>query len=810
MDFNAQVRPLLSKHCLVCHGPDEDERAAGLRLDTEAGSREDLGGYAAIVPGAPGESELLLRLTTEDEGMRMPPAEHGRRLSDAEIELLRQWIDQGADFARHWSYVPPTRPDVPKVRQDGWPRNAIDHFVLARLEAKGLEPESEADRLTLARRVSLDLIGVPPTWEAAAAFATDERPHAYQRFVDKLLADPRFGERWARVWLDLARYADSAGYADDPPRTIWAYRDYVIDSLNASKPFDEFTVEQIAGDLLPEPTEEQLIATAFHRNTKTNNEGGTNDEEFRNVAVVDRVNTTMAAWMGTTMACAQCHTHKYDPITQEEYFQFFAFFNNTQDADKKDERPVLELWSEKQRDQRRKLRRQIDKVDARLAKREAEAGTGQAADVQAVAGNDAAVSAAPTQQDAIEKAGASDRKQRRSGSAEATDDSGNDERPADPLKRRRDRLAKQLASIKPVTTVPILRQLDGEKQRTTRVQIRGNYRSTAQQVSEGTPSVFHPLKSDSSPDRLDLAAWLVDDQNPLTPRVVANRHWEKLFGRGIVLTSEDFGSQGDLPTHPMLLDWLAIELRESGWDLKKLVREIVTSAAYRQSSIVTEQKLAADPNNQWLSRGPRFRISAEMVRDQALLVGGLLSSRMHGPSVNPPQPKLGLKAAFGSATDWTTSEGANRYRRGLYTSWRRSNPYPSMAAFDAPNREVCLVRRSRTNTPLQALVTLNDPVYVEAARGLATRMIRRGDTPRARLIEGFRIVLIRNPSELELERLERLFLATRERFRSRPEQAKQLTDGLPESPRSVSDEAFASWTVVANVLLNLDELFLKR
>ncbi|NNE00648.1 MAG: DUF1549 domain-containing protein, partial [Pirellulaceae bacterium] len=366
VDFNREIRPLFSNNCLTCHGPDENERVSDLRLDTEAGSRIDLGGYQAIVPGKPDQSELIERLTTDDEDLRMPPAGKGRQLTDDEIELVRRWIDQGGKYAKHWSYQKPIRPPLPAAEQSGWVRNPIDYFILARLQTAGLKPSAEADRLTLARRVSLDLTGLPPTWAEAQAFADDSSDQAYERYVDRLLAKESFGERWARVWLDLARYADSAGYADDPPRTIWAFRDYVIQSLNQNKPFDQFTVEQIAGDLLPNPTDEQLVATAFHRNTLTNNEGGTNDEEFRNVAVVDRVNTTMAVWMGTTMACAQCHTHKYDPITQEEYFKFFAFFNNSEDTDQRDERPTLSVYSDEQKAHKRQLQRQVEELKQTL------------------------------------------------------------------------------------------------------------------------------------------------------------------------------------------------------------------------------------------------------------------------------------------------------------------------------------------------------------------------------------------------------------------------------------------------------------
>ena len=1114
VDFNTQIRPLISNNCLTCHGPDEDERAAGLRLDTEDGSRLDLGGYAAIAPGNPDASELLHRLTTDDEELKMPPEGKGRRLEPQEVELVRRWIAEGGSYDTHWAYTKPDRSPMPAVQLKQWPRNSVDYFVLAELESRGLRPSPEADRWTLARRASLDLIGLPPTWEEAKAFVQDDSDNAYEQYVHRLLQKPAFGERWARVWLDLARYADSAGYADDPPRTIWAFRDYVIKSLNDNKSFDQFTIEQIAGDLLQNPTQEQLIATAFHRNTLTNNEGGTNDEEFRNVAVVDRVNTTMAVWMGTTIACAQCHTHKYDPITQEEYFKLFSFFNSTQDADRRNESPIISVWTDEQNVEKQSLSEKIaslqqtidtdtpelqeaerkwlsglktdatwttlqpsamsangrklavkdgwivvdgekpdtdqyeltfpvenvdlvglrlelpaaqtdnfvvSNVKATLQKKSKVAidaqyirvdlpGSGKMihlAEIQAfVEGKNVALSGTvtassedfggknefvndgktdgvfnnrsvshtkieqnpwieldlgevkpiervaiwnrtdgtpaiqqrlkgyrvsllngnrdvvweevpmdvPSPSSEFNTGGPSaiplavafaDHEQNGFPAAAAlqdnkngwaispqqgrphtltilpsravsledvdlivtieqasvhpkhlldqfrismTSDKGLSEIAAVPLeilnlvrrwqekqklsddelkslsryhrgiapllKTQRDALSKAKASleaIKPATTVPVMGQLADSARRETRVQIRGNYQNTGAVVEEGTPEVFHGLPEGTKPDRLALAKWLVDDENPLTARVIANRHWEEIFGVGIVQTSEEFGSQGDLPSHPKLLDWLAVELQEGGWDLKHLLTVLVTSATYRQSSFSSEELRLADPANRFYARGPRFRISAEMVRDQALFVSGLLSDRMYGPPVKPPQPSLGLKAAFGSATDWKASSGENRYRRGIYTSWRRSSPYPSMAQFDAPNREVCTVRRIRTNTPLQALVTLNDPVYVEAAQSLARSMIAQGADPAGRIQYAFRHCLLREPSEAEVKRITELSRVVAKEFEGQPEQAVQMATvplgPLPEGGKAIE---FATWTVVGNVILNLDEMFMKR
>ncbi len=751
VNFNRDIRPILSNNCYACHGPDENVRKADLRLDTRDGATEN----AAVVPGKPDESELVKRVRTDEAGEKMPPPKTGKKLTPHEVELLAQWVREGAPYAKHWSYETPVRPPLPKVKNANWTHNGIDHFILARLEREGLTPLPEADRYALVRRVSLDLTGLPPTLEEVDAFIQDESPDAYEKLVDRLLAKPEFGEHWARTWLDLARYADSAGYADDPARTIWAYRDYVIKSFNANKRFDAFTVEQIAGDLLPHPTEEQLVATAFHRNTMTNSEGGTDDEEFRNVAVVDRVNTTMAVWMGTSMACAQCHTHKYDPLTQTEYFRLFAFFNNTADADKKDESPVLDVGDTPQRKAiRTRLEREAKKLD-RVAK----------------------------YQPAMIQGG---------------------------LKVQAASLRKKAKLFEPETTVPVMRELPADRRRTTKLQHRGNFLDTGDAVTEGVPAAFPPLPKGAPRNRLTLARWLVSPDNPLTPRVMANRFWEQVFGTGLVRTSEEFGAQGEPPSHPQLLDWLAVEFRD-GWDVKKFLKLLVTSAAYRQSSRVTPELIEKDPDNRLVSRGPRFRLSAEMVRDQALAVSGLLSHKMYGPSVKPPQPAFGLNAAFGRTLDWKTSAGEDRYRRGLYTEWRRTNPYPSMAAFDAPSREACTLRRVRTNTPLQALVTLNDPVYVEAAQALARRMAKAKGTTADKLTHGFRLCVARPPSAKELAVLVRLYEEARAKYAADVAQAEKMaTDPLGPAPKGADLAGLAALTVAGNVLLNLDEMVLKR
>ncbi|MDA1051547.1 MAG: DUF1553 domain-containing protein [Planctomycetota bacterium] len=962
IDFNRDIRSILSNKCYACHGPDAAERQAGLRLDSQAGATSPAeSGEVPIVAGKPEESELIARITSTDDDVRMPPGDSGKTLSAHEIELLTEWVKQGAAFPAHWSYVKPVRPELPDLRglslresasvrgANGdyldWPRNAADHFILARLLREKLVPSQEADRYALVRRLSLDLTGLPPTVEEVDQFVNDTDPKAYENLVDRLLEKKTYGEHWARMWLDLARYADSSGYADDPPRVIWGFRDYVIRSLNSNKPFDQFTIEQIAGDLLPDPTDDQLVATAFHRNTLTNNEGGTNDEEFRNVALVDRVNTTMAVWMGTTIACAQCHTHKFDPITQEEYFRVFAIFNDSEDADRRDESPLVEVWTEEQTKQKADWRAEVERLkaeltadtpelreaqarwEAKVAADERQAVTGRfvrveivdreeflsLAEVQvfqgeenvarkgkatqsstdydgppelAIDGNtDGDYTKAkstthtkkaknPSWQVELSEPAAVDRIvvwNRTDGNvggrlagyrvsilddqqqpiwtqqiaespapskelgiagvpadilaivktaAETRDDKQKQQlndyyRTISPeLKTVRTQLAqveKQLADAKPYTTVPIMRDLAGDQRRQTKIQLRGNFLQTSDEVTAGVPAAFHPVPEGEPINRLTLAKWLVDDENPLTARVIANRYWEAIFGAGIVRTSEEFGSRGELPSNPELLDWLATELMRLDWDLKAFVKLLVSSAAYRQSSVVTPELVELDPDNRLVARGPRFRMSAEMIRDQSLFAGGLLSDKMFGPPAKPPQPNIGLTAAFGGGIDWTTSEGDDRYRRGLYTTWRRSNPYPSMAAFDAPNREVCTIARDRTNTPLQALVTLNDPVYIEAAQALARRIATGGETTEAKMTHGFRLCLARPPSESELLRLVSLYDATYAEFKDEPEQAMKLaTDPLGAAPEGSDVIELAAWTVVGNVLLNLDEMFLKR
>jgi hypothetical protein len=764
VDFNRDVRPILSKNCFACHGPDDGHRARNLRLDRRDDALKERRKGKPIVPGQPNESLIFARVTAADDAERMPPAESGNRLSADQIDILKRWIAQGAPYAEHWSFVAPRSPSLPSVADPAWSRNGIDAFVFDRLSRAGLTPSPSADRFTLIRRLSLDLRGLPPSPAEVDAFIAEKAPDAYERLVDRFLADPAYGERWARVWLDLARYADSAGYGSDPLRpNIYPYRDWVIAAFNRNLPYDQFTIEQIAGDLLPAATPEQRVATAFHRNTMTNTEGGTDDEEFRVAAVKDRVDTTLQVWMGLTAGCAKCHTHKYDPISQTEYYRLFAVFNQTADSDKEDERPTMPYPTAEQSAANRR-------IDADVAGLKNRLDTWTPARVASLVGD-----------------------WRLGLPAEAL-----------ALRGRIERLEK---SRPKVTKVPVMVELPADKRRETRLMRKGNFLDLADKVEPGVPAAFHPLPASAKADRMGLARWLVDPANPLTARVAANRLWAQMFGVGLVETEEDFGTQGEPPSHPELLDWLATEYVRRDWDTKAMVRLIVISATYRQSARVTPDRLAKDPRNRLLSRSTRLRLEAEAVRDQALAISGLLSRTIGGPSVFPVQPDGLWQAAFNGQRTYPTSEGTDRYRRGLYTFWRRTVPYPSMATFDAPSRETCTVRRIRTNTPLQALVTLNDPVYVEAAQALARRIVREGGTAaESRASFGLRLCLSRPPRPDQVQELAKLHVSELARFGGDVTAARKLAG---EVPAGMDAADLAAWTVVANVLLNLDGVLTK-
>lgn len=741
VDFAKQIRPILSRHCLACHGPDEGHRESGLRLDTFAGASE-----SAIIVGEPEASELILRVTTDDEDVRMPPAEHGKRLSTAEVDLLRAWIKAGAKYELHWAFSKPARSDPPQSPFSNWTFNEIDGFIAKRMEQQKLSPSVAAAPHRLIRRLALDLTGLPPRPQLVKRYADNPTVETYEQIVDQLLASSAYGEHWAAMWLDIARYADTTGYAEDRDRTIWPWRDWVIDAFNRNLPYDQFTVEQIAGDLLADPTDSQLLATAFHRNTLSNSEGGTSDEEFRTIAVKDRISTTVNVWMGLTMRCAECHTHKYDPISQTEYYQFLAFFNQTEDADRNDEQPTLAIHP-----------------------------PGRETEIAALDDKIAALK--------LKKADSTDL------------------------------LKKQIAQLQQqkdaAIHVPIMRELPADQQRSTHVMVRGSYLNRGDEVESAVMNSFHSLPANAPANRLGVAHWLMSDENPLTARVTVNRFWSRIFGVGIVETEEDFGTQGSLPSHPDLLDWLAIDFREHGWDIKRLLKQMVMSATYRQSNKTTPEQLEKDPRNLMYSRGPRVRLRAEVVRDQALAVSGLLSKKMYGPPVYPPNPVKRTVNAFTGGKTWTVSPGEDRYRRAIYTYLKRSQPHPLFDTFDMATREVCNMRRIRTNTPLQSFMTLNDEVFMECARKLALQMKNHSEEVDKQLSFGLELALVRPAEQDQIQILQQLFDKTHRSFLADARAARQFA-GIEEdktSPDALAE--LATLTVVANVILNLDSFLTK-
>jgi hypothetical protein len=1002
IDFTHDIAPLLRKSCHRCHGPEKHRGGLALHAAERALAGGDSG--PAIVPGRSAESRMIRYVAGLDEENTMPPEGAGDPLSPAQIGLLRAWIDQGARFAEtsegrgaaseHWSFRPPRRPLLPAVAHEGWPRNGIDHFVLARLEKEGLSPAPEADRTTLIRRLSLDLIGLPPTIAEVNAFLADNRPDAYDRLVERLLASPHYGECWGRHWLDRARYADSNGYEKDRERSIWPYRDWVIRALNQDMPFDRFTIDQIAGDLLPGATVEDRIATGFHRNTMINEEGGIDIEEFRYAALVDRLNTTGTVWLGLTIGCAQCHSHKYDPITQREYYRLLAFLNNADepeialpDPDITRKRAATEArisdleraletnypregpeslsarmmaWEKPIRPVRWSILRPsrlVSSKHATLTVQEdgsvlasgdkpnndvyeidvqtnlkgitalrlevltdpslPESGPGRAplfqvgdfllteflvSSVPAAAGGKPKPVmlrratedyAAPGRSAALAIDGVTDTGWSVNGQVgkphaavfelqDAVEDgqgitlrvtmhqefihqmtigrfrlSATTDRapvkasglPAEveeiflvPAHERSEsqliRLKRYYLSVAPAlaearrpiaalrqslpryATTMVLEERRPEHLRTTHLHKRGEFLKLGEVTLPGVPTVLHPLAPGSRPDRLTLARWLVDKRNPLVGRVVMNQIWQAFFGRGIVSTPEDFGTQGARPTHPELLEWLATEFIQRGWSMKAMSRLIVQSATYRQSSRASGRLLARDPKNELLARGPRFRVPAETVRDIALAASGLLTSKLGGPSVYPPQPDGVTSLAYGM-TPWPASQGADRYRRGLYTFLKRTAPYAAFTTMDAPSSETVCVRRERSNTPLQALTLLNDIVFVEAARALAVRVLT--EFPSAcdedRIGHAFRLCLARGPRPDELARLESFREGQLARLEAGELDATRIVGRLQGQAAptpmlapaaTVNQSELASWTIIARVILNLDETVTKE
>lgn len=1005
LDYSRDIRPILSNNCFTCHGPDESKREAKLRLDLkEATAAMTSSGKAAIVPGKSAASELIARIVHADPEERMPPASSGKTLSPAQIEMLKRWIDEGAEFKGHWSFIKPTRTGLPAVNKKDAVRNAIDAFLIARLERDGLAPSAEADKVSLIRRLTFDLTGLPPTLAEIDAFLADNSPNAYEQLVDRLLKSPRFGEHMARYWLDAARYGDTHGLHLDNERSMWPYRDWVIDAFNQNKKFDEFTIEQLAGDLLPTPSLQQKVATGFNRCNVSTSEGGSIDEEVRVRYAVDRVETTSTVWLGLTLGCAVCHDHKFDPVSQKEFYQLFAYYGVVQDAAMDGNQllppPSVRIMTsevtQKLEGAKQQLTAAQQKVKETLAKFAYEdsnpAGQGVSADPQEIVWidddappgaqlqgntpwqfvtapapvlsgskshtrtatdlsqhfftaattpllvgegdklfayvyldpknppkevmlqwNDGAwehraywgenvipwgaensvsrFAAGPlpkagewvrleveatkvglnpgaaingwafTQHGGTvhwDKAGIVTKTPQNGAKfdslaawsviAKANEkmplpapvraalkveaDKRNDEQKKqireyfiefvyskgkevfDPLHKQVADLEKQVKDIEGAApSTLVMADKDGE--RFAHILKRGEYDKRLDKVTANVPAAILPMPADYPATRLGLAKWLVHPDHPLTSRVTVNRFWQQLFGTGIVKTSEDFGSQGEWPSHPELLDWLSVEFRESGWDMKHMIKLMVMSGAYRQTAKVTPDRLEKDRDNRLLSRGPRFRLDAEMVRDATLFTSGMMVEKVGGKSVKPYQPEgIWEAVAFvGSNTrDFKQDNGEALYRRSMYTFWKRTSPPPSLLTFDAPSRETCTVRRARTNTPLQALVLMNDKQYVEAARGLAARMISQGGaTPKDRLAFAFRLATSRVAAADELAILEKIYAEELERFTKDAEAAKKLLAvGDSPPPATMAPAELAAYTMTANVILNLDETITKE
>ena len=734
IDYNLHIRPIFSDKCFKCHGPDENKREAHLRLDTQEGTFSELKeqpGQFAIVPGAPKQSAVWARINDADPSLVMPPPTENLSLSSREKELIQKWIQQGAIYQKHWAFIPPessTKEATPKMK---WGNNEIDPFILKQMEQARLKPARQAEKAHLLKRLSFDLTGLPPSPELQRRFLADQSPEAYQKVVDLLLASPHYGEKMAIAWLDVARYADSHGYQDDGYRSMWPWRDWVIHAFNENYPYDQFVTYQLAGDLLPDPNKEMLLATGFNRNHKITQEGGVIDEEYRIEYVTDRTNTFGKAFLGMTFECAKCHDHKYDPISQEDYFRTFAFFNQvpekgiygTIDASFADP-PNMEIT--------------LEDVDAIL--------------------------------DFVNK--------------------------------------------KDTLPLQVMIMQDSANMRSTHVLNRGSYDAPGVEVSPGTPKAIRPFSSEEFPaDRLGLSQWLFQPDNPLTARVFVNRIWQGFFGAGLVPTTGDFGMQGDFPTHPELLDWLAIHFRESGWDIKALVKTIVLSATYQQSAEISDEKLQRDPENLYLSRYPRSRLSAELVRDHVLASSDLLNREIGGPSVKTYQPNGIWEVATsgrGSLAEYRQDHGGDLYRRGMYVFIKRTVPPPAMLMFDASNRDQCEVERLRTNTPLQALVMLNDPHVLEASRVLAEKLMQDNQTVEEKIETAFQRIICRDIKPEEKQLLSEYYLEEQAYFQTNPANAHELLDvGEYKRATQLDETETAALMQVIHTIYNMEEAIMK-
>ncbi len=750
VEFNRDIRPILSNNCFVCHGPDNNLRKAKLRLDDEKDSHAK-----AIVAGKPAESELFARLITMEADKKMPPAKSMKQLTKQEIELVKLWIEQGAKYEGHWSLIAPKKYELPAVKNAGWVKNDIDRFVLSRLEKEGLQPAAEADPRTLIRRLSFDLIGLPPTPEEVDEFLKDyagATPQAaYEKVVNRLLKSKHFGERMAVHWLDIVRYADTAGYHSDNNRDVWLYRDWVIDAFNQNKPFGEFARDQIAGDLMPKATGEQKIASGHNRLLQTTEEGGSQAKEYTAKYAADRVRNFSTAWLGLTLGCTECHDHKYDPFTTKEFYQLAAFFGDIQEV-AVGRQPQTPIMTSALQEQVKKLEEQITQMQKEIA-------------------------ALPKEQvkDAQQKLAA--------------------------VQKQKAEVSKKVPTTLISTAGP---------PRVMRILKRGNWLDdSGELVTPGVPAALPSMKIEKDKKRatrVELAEWLVAPENPLTGRIFVNRLWMLYFGSGIVKTADDFGALGAWPTHPELLDWLALDFQASGGDIKRAIKQIVMSAAYRQSSKGTPELRQRDPYNQLIARQGRFRIEAEFVRDNALAISGLLVTKVGGPSVKPYQPAGYWRYMNFPVREWANDRGESQYRRGLYTHWQRTFLQPSLLAFDASTREECTVERPRSNTPQQALVLLNDPTYVEASRVFAEKIIQASGKTPDRIHAAFRLALQRPASADEMQVVDALYQKHRKHYEANPKDAAALLSvGYAQAAKDIRPEKLAAWTSVARTILNLHE-----
>ena len=758
VDFNFHIKPILSDRCFLCHGPDAGTRKANVRLDEEAFAfmlLDTLEDNYVIKPGHLGKSEVFKRISSEDPELKMPPPESNLRLSEYEITLIKKWIKQGAEWKSHWSYIKPEKSELPKVRQEDWPQNSIDNFVLKQLEVLKKSPSDRASKEKLLRKVSFDLTGLPPSPEDLDAFLADNSKNAFEKMVDQLLASESYGERLATEWMEVARYAETNGIHHDFERNAWPWRDWVINAFNNNMGYNEFVTWQLAGDLFSDPTYEQKLATAFNRNHKTTQESGSIDEEFRVSYVIDRTNTFGKAFLGLTVECAQCHDHKYDVISQKNYFELFAFFNQVP------ERGVTKVFQGVPEPYMEMSKEEINAVQEWIEKQ---------IDLEYVDGSS---------QDKDEK--------------------------------YRNVWREEMEAM----TKPIMIMQDMDTVRPTYILDRGLYDSPGMEVQPSTPERVFEFGDAYASNRLGLSQWLFNVDNPLTARVAVNRYWQMIFGRGIVDTPDDFGAQGSLPTHPALLDWLAVEFMDSGWDVKNILKTMVMSATYQQASKTDSISLAFDPDNKWLSRGRQQRLTSEMLRDQALKISGLLNSKVGGPSVKPFQPKgLWTQVSSGGRYQrkYMVGKGKDLYRRSLYTYWKRISPPPAMLIFDADPRGICNVKRESTNTPLQALVLLNDPQFLTASRALAQRMIKKGGTNELQRIEyAFRWATSRKPGVEEMEILQDLFLIEKKEFEEHPERAIAfIKDSEIKNTDEFNTEELAAYTVTASAIINLSESLQKN